>query len=541
MQRTASIAFALCFFIASFAIAQPSVPQGGVVSAASLLPAGAPGYQVAPGSIVSIFGSNLATSAGANGVGASALPLPTSLGGASVTIGGVTAGLFFVSNGQINAQVPYTVALGASVPVVVTTSAGSSSPSTVPVVAAAPAIFTYSQNGLGNAAAQNYVSAGSTPANGFTTAIAQGGILIVYGTGGGSLGSSTPANGAACGGGQFPGSVSATIAGQSVTVQYAGCAPGFVGLDQWNIQLPNTIPSGCSVPIQVSVGGVLSNAATIAVSSSGNCATAATGQPFAGPGQSLGSVQIINTAISIPGLFSQTSGSASGSFQKYGATAFSNMGGIPPAQAGCFVQTTKSSSSSPSTATVLGTTGLDAGTITLKAPSGTYTLTENPTGTYSTAVSGIPALTAGTYTVTATGASGGVGPFTSTLNVPGILNVTNPGFTGTSFSQSQGLSATMTCPDPAGEIVALVLSTTSNNIQGEAICTFTCSSNIVIPSSVLKQLPVSASGQAEVGYFFLPPNNNAGVTSAQFTATGLNFGLFYMLNYYFTGNLTLTQ
>src|SRR5580692_11018186 len=178
MRRNVSLSFALCALVAAVTFAQaPVVPQGGVVSAASLLPLGAPGYQLSPGAIVSIFGSNLGTSA--TGVGASTVPLPTSLGGAtSVTIGGVNAPLFFVASGQINAQIPYTVAPGSAVPVVVTTTAGSSAASTIPVVAAAPAIFTYSQNGLGNAAAQNYVSATSTPANGFGASIAQNGILI---------------------------------------------------------------------------------------------------------------------------------------------------------------------------------------------------------------------------------------------------------------------------------------------------------------------------------------------------------------------------
>ena len=59
--------------------------------------------KVAPGSLFSIFGTDLAM---ANQNAASA-PLPTSLGGTSVTIGGKPAPLVFVSAGQINAQIPY--------------------------------------------------------------------------------------------------------------------------------------------------------------------------------------------------------------------------------------------------------------------------------------------------------------------------------------------------------------------------------------------------------------------------------------------------
>ena len=62
MNRTSCWTFTLCVFISGILFAQaPVVPQGGVVSAASLLPAGAPGYQLALGGIVSIFGTNLAT------------------------------------------------------------------------------------------------------------------------------------------------------------------------------------------------------------------------------------------------------------------------------------------------------------------------------------------------------------------------------------------------------------------------------------------------------------------------------------------------
>ena len=81
---------------AAWAADPPTV--NAVVNGASFA-AGAP---VAPGSIASIFGSNLAsTSAAVAGV-----PLPTLLADAKVSLNGVAAPLFFVSPGQINFQVP---------------------------------------------------------------------------------------------------------------------------------------------------------------------------------------------------------------------------------------------------------------------------------------------------------------------------------------------------------------------------------------------------------------------------------------------------
>jgi len=77
----------------------PSVPAGGVINAASGASVTAP---VAPGSLVSIFGSNLASGLAQ----ADSIPLSTSLNSVSVTFNGIPAPLLFVSGGQINAQLP---------------------------------------------------------------------------------------------------------------------------------------------------------------------------------------------------------------------------------------------------------------------------------------------------------------------------------------------------------------------------------------------------------------------------------------------------
>ena len=78
--------------------AQPVVAAGGILNAASLVK----GQPVTLGSFVAIFGSGFG-----NGGVTGTVPWPTSLGGTSVTMNGVLAPLYAVTDGQINAQVPF--------------------------------------------------------------------------------------------------------------------------------------------------------------------------------------------------------------------------------------------------------------------------------------------------------------------------------------------------------------------------------------------------------------------------------------------------
>src|SRR5262249_13828098 len=99
-----------------------------VLNAASNLPS------IAPGSLISIYGSNLAASTATAGT----IPLPLTLGGASVTINGVTAPLLYASSTQINAQVPFEIQPGTANLVI--TSGGTVSAG-ISVTATGPGIF----------------------------------------------------------------------------------------------------------------------------------------------------------------------------------------------------------------------------------------------------------------------------------------------------------------------------------------------------------------------------------------------------------------
>src|SRR5580658_9693437 len=78
---------------------QPSVSNGGVLNGGSFIP----GQAVSPGSVVSIFGSDLAA---ATLVG-DTIPLSASLGATTVFFNGEQSPLYFVSAGQVNAQLPW--------------------------------------------------------------------------------------------------------------------------------------------------------------------------------------------------------------------------------------------------------------------------------------------------------------------------------------------------------------------------------------------------------------------------------------------------
>jgi uncharacterized protein (TIGR03437 family) len=133
-------------------LAQPATAQFpeifDVENAASFTQFGEPGYAVAPGSIVAIFGSDFAWSL----LEASSAPLSTSLGNVSVTFDGIPAPLFTVVPGdfydQIIAQLPSQLT-GPVSTILVYTDWGVSFPQDVQINPFSPGIFTDPPGGVG--------------------------------------------------------------------------------------------------------------------------------------------------------------------------------------------------------------------------------------------------------------------------------------------------------------------------------------------------------------------------------------------------------
>jgi uncharacterized protein (TIGR03437 family) len=218
---------------------------------------------VAPQSIVSAFGAGLAGSTAA----ATTLPLPTSLGGATLrvrdAVGGVQDGsLFFASPGQINYLWPAASALGRAVATVSAEGGGSQS-ATVQVQRVAPGLFIANQQRLAAALVVRVRSDGSqsveqvaTVENGAVVPLtidfgpdSDQLVLLLFGTG---FRLRTALD-----------QVKVRIDGQIVEPSFAGAQGQFEGLDQANVPLSRQFRGRGDVTVQLEVEGIPSNVVTL--------------------------------------------------------------------------------------------------------------------------------------------------------------------------------------------------------------------------------------------------------------------------------------
>jgi len=239
------------------------ITDGSVVSAGPVLNDSTPVVNgasfsigpVAPGSIVSIFGTGLASAP----LAASSASWPIAIGDTSVTFNGVAAPLYYVSSGQINAQVPFELGLG-RVSVQVKLGNQVSAPQTITLQAFSPGIFTLDSAGTGAILHADYaLVSSSAPAQ-------PGETVLIFATGLGSLrtpvpsGTPAPSNPPA----ETLDTPIVVIGGSSSQVTFSGLAPGFVGLYQVNVQVPLSLAAGDQT-VQISAEGVVSNTAIMAV------------------------------------------------------------------------------------------------------------------------------------------------------------------------------------------------------------------------------------------------------------------------------------
>ncbi len=230
----------------SISLAEPSgtvngPETGGLVNAATFQQ-----NALVPGSLVTLFGLDL--------------------NGATVQFGGIPAPILYASSPQLNLQVPWELQGMPIVPVTVTVT-GNSISSELESVAVGqndPGIFSLGAPQGGQGAIENVAGAvvdSNSPAH-------AGDYILIFATGLGMV-TNQPATGAVALAAphlsyliSYP---SATIGGVSAPVSFAGLSPGYIGLYQVNVQVPEGVTAGDAVPVVLSFGATVSNSVTISV------------------------------------------------------------------------------------------------------------------------------------------------------------------------------------------------------------------------------------------------------------------------------------
>jgi uncharacterized protein (TIGR03437 family) len=209
---------------------------------------------VAPGALISVFGENLSplqTRAGST-------PLPTFLADSCMTVNNLPIPLLFLSAGQINGQMPFEIQGPATA--VVHTSGGVSEPFSFEVLSAAPALYRSTFGGQASEPIPIIFRAFNNEPVTLSNPVRRGEVLFMFGNGLGRVspllgsGEAAPAN-TLFSAVQTP---TVTIGGRPATVLFAGLAPGFVGLNQLNIQVPADAPLGFNIPLRITSGAVSS-------------------------------------------------------------------------------------------------------------------------------------------------------------------------------------------------------------------------------------------------------------------------------------------
>lgn len=527
----------------------PAIADNGIVNAASNR-AGI----IARGSFFTVYGANLGPSPYQQVQG---YPIPDSMGGVVVTVSqgsyNKRAFLHFVSAPQINAILPSDTPLG-TVQITVNYNGTVSSIATVTVVDTAFGVFS-TASGPGPGIVQNYNSASDQPLNLQSFPIKHKQLAVLWGTGLGPIatGDHLPPPG-----GDLPVPVEVRVGGKLATKLYSGRAPSFAGVDNIYFEIPPDAPEGCSVPVQINAGGIVSNTVRIAISADGRrCHDAVA--PYAGTltsGAKHGTLALMRLALSGTinsnkpavdatfdvglGLFSDTPAGGELAFSPFlnlhpVGTCTSNTklvdGGDIIATSGLTFDTT-------------GSKALDAGTeLTVTGPKGTQKVPHfDPnasSGPYVAAIGGsVPMdgapslplfLDPGTYTITAPGGKD-IGAFTASLTLPNPVTWSNAAQI-TAINRSAGVTVTWVGGDASQTVIIAGGSTDQKTKKsGGFVClapgnagTFT------IPATVLADMPPTGSTIGTSDSLGALMVGAASMASPQtFTAPGLTSGkIFY--------------
>jgi hypothetical protein len=342
---------------------------------------------------------------------------------------------------------------------VVTTAAGSSSPydpsSATPNAWYAGGIFTIDGNSCGQGAVLNDAASGSVSVNSTANSASPGAYVSIYGTGLFEI-SPTPIASPA------PASPTNTSAGGGLAWDFgapnfslppliwSGLAPGLVGVDQINAQIPADTREGCAVPLQIAYSA-MTPPVTIAIrNGGGQCVD----PPSAGYGQIIWQKTVSTTAAnvatetdSMTALFETSPGQQAPPIPMYSDGC---PGGL------CDMNTIPSYTTlfGPSCA-VPGYRSLGAGTVTIAGPG--LTPIQAPLVPYQQGQLGgltayqatLPAGTvqAGNFTVMASGGAD-VGAFQTALQIGADIQIQTPLAGINAFPSCASLTINWTGGDP---------------------------------------------------------------------------------------------
>jgi uncharacterized protein (TIGR03437 family) len=248
--------------VESTAAVKLRVDNGLVLLSAASLQLG----PVAPDSMVTVFGGQLADGAQS----ATVQPLPTTLGGCTVTVTDATgverpAGLYYVSPSQINFKIPTKTAVG-SATITVTSSGKTQTFGSLTIAAISPGLFFLNSDGLaaadltrvsGNNTTYESIAQLDSVTNQFVAAPIDLGsdsdqvYLTLYGTG---LRNRPSLD-----------SVKVLVANTTVLVDYAGASTTSDGLDLVHVLLPKELRGTGIANIVVTVDGLSSNTVTLVI------------------------------------------------------------------------------------------------------------------------------------------------------------------------------------------------------------------------------------------------------------------------------------
>ena len=513
------------------------------VNAASYLNPSLPNGNLTEGGVFVAFGTGMGPAKLAEIGG---FPLPTTLAGTSIsaTVGGTTVKciMLYTSATQVAAVLPSSTPVGSGT-LVLTYNGDSSAPLNITVVEHDFGIFAVNEGGSGPGVLTNAIT---NVVNSSAAAANAGELVDIWGTGLGPVAGNEAD-------GPLPGNIpnlplQVFVGGQQAQVNYAGRSGCCTGLDQIEIVVPAGI-TGCTVPVYLVVGGVVSNFVTMSIAQTGSTCT----NPSALTPSQLQTAQAnggLRTGAATLSRFHNFAGTvtyegdtAGVAFSKVPLADLNPPGFQLPAANTCYV------SQFPVSLGAAGAlpTALQAGGVTMTGPIGMYTLVEPQPGDYEIVFSpsspsspGIvnngTVLEPGSYTFNVAAGHDITSAFSTLITLPAALQWTNRPNVPATISRSQPLTVNWTNGFP-GALVTINAQSSASLGVGAA---FTCwadatAGTFTVPVAILAAMPptFSADGVPQGALNVYQVYNGP-----QFTAAGIDEGTTSFADGYLIGPVT---